>query len=107
MTPARIAQALYDTAELLAAARYGWLGLGIAISECSNLHSCQLNFKYMVLSYYFISPFHRTHHALYSCWIRLRNEWVLHWRNGIYYRICLCICGIATALQSETSSMVD
>jgi len=31
MTPARIAQALYDKAELLATTRYGWLGLGITI----------------------------------------------------------------------------
>lgn len=34
MTPARIAQALYDEAELLATTRYGWLGLGVAISQC-------------------------------------------------------------------------
>jgi hypothetical protein len=35
ISPARIAQEVYDKADLLASSRYGWLLLGIAFGSCS------------------------------------------------------------------------
>ena len=105
VTPAEVAQYSYDKAELLAATRYGWLGLGTAIGVFF-VHLLRI-LSFIIISHYLVSPFHRTQHSVYPSWLCIWHERFLHCRIRIHYWIRFCLCCFATTVQEQVTLLVQ
>jgi len=105
VTPAEVAQYLYDKAELLAATRYGWLGLGTAIGVFF-VHLLQI-LSLITISHYLVSPFHWTQYSVYPSWFCIWHERFLHCRIRIHNWICFCLRCFATTVQEQVTRLVQ